>query len=198
MLTNENYLGHSSFLENVENAYVRRRVRTFRDRRRAGRTSMAPTVSSSAASLAHFVHSPSPGDPAVPAPELSEWIEQCLVHFHASFSDPAVSMYPELSYRDTENCVRCIFDTREPGTLWVYRSLHRALRLLRAWAEEDAGKTKGQCSVERFAEGIEWFVNVAVPAVFDALSPAKKTVPPILLEKRAVIALALFNAERFA
>ena len=35
MLTNENYLGHSSFLENVENAYVRRRVRTFRDRRRA-------------------------------------------------------------------------------------------------------------------------------------------------------------------
>ena len=47
----------------------------------------------------------------------------------------------------------------------MYRFFQRALRLLRAWAEEDAGKTKGQCAPERF---VEWFLNVAVPAIFNA------------------------------
>ena len=55
-----------------------------------------------------------------------------------------------------------------PGTLWVYRSLHRALGLLRAWAEEDAGKKKGECPPERFAEDIQWFLDLAVPAIFNA------------------------------
>ena len=151
---------------------------------------MAPTVSSSA-SLEQFVLSPSPGDPAVPAPELSDWLEKSLFHFHTSFSDPSVSMYPELTFRDSNNFIRWVFDVTTPGTLWVYRSLHRALRLLRAWAEEGAGvaQKKHLCPPEIFVEGIHWYINEAVPAVF---ATPLETVPTILLERRAVIALALF------
>ena len=142
--------------------------------------SMAPTVSSSA-SLEQFVLSPSPGDPAVPAPELSDWLEKSLFHFHTSFSDPSVSMYPELNFRDSNNLIRCVFDVTTPGTLWVYRSLHRALRLLRAWAEEGAGaaQKKHLCPPEMFVEGIQWYINEAVPAVF---ATPLETVPTILLE----------------
>ena len=53
----------------------------------------------------------------------------------------------------------------------MYRSLHRALGLLRAWAEEDAGKKKTECPPERVVEGIHWFLNVAVSAILNALTP---------------------------
>ena len=57
MLINENCLGHSSFLGDKN----KKKTRTFDDQTGAGRA-MAPTVisSASAASLAQFVHSPSP------------------------------------------------------------------------------------------------------------------------------------------